>query len=164
MDRVTELADLVRPRDGLRVVGGRVVQVVDSSHVLVDLGDKAVTAFGSAPVGADVRLMVGGGVVELIPAPPTPVPYRMASGSATLTFSGSATASVAISFPAGRFTLTPRWMAWLRTQELGIVIAATSETTSGATIRGATGGGAPYTGSVSVGWLAWQMSASDKDF
>lgn len=82
MDRVTELADLVRPRDGLRVVGGRVVQVVDSTHVLVDLGDKAVTAFGSAPVGADVRLMVGGGVVEVMAQTPAGVVSAFAGASA----------------------------------------------------------------------------------
>jgi len=163
MDRVSDLADLVRPRDGLRVIGGRVVQVVDATHVLVDLGDKAVTASGAAPVGADVRLLVGGGVVELIQAPPTPtpVPYRMASGSTSLTFSGT-NASVGVTFPAGRFSVTPRFMVALR-ESRQIIISATDETTSGGTIRGTTINGETYSGSVPVAWVAWQMTPTSKD-
>lgn len=82
MDRVTELADLVRPRDGLRVIGGRVVQVVDATHVLVDLGDKAITASGAAPVGADVRLIVGAGVVEVMAQTPAGIVSAFAGASA----------------------------------------------------------------------------------
>lgn len=173
MDPINQLADRLRPASAARVVVGIVESVVDGTHVRVDLGDLMVSASWPASLGTPVAgvactLLVGDGVARVISsdqAPPTPVltPYRMASGSATLTFSGSSTASVAISFPAGRFSVTPRWMAWLRTEALGIVIAATSETTSGATIRGATGGGAPYTGSVSVGWLAWQMTPTSRD-
>ena len=170
---MSELAEILHTGTPLTVRVGVVVGVTDSTHALVDVGERVIGASWPASLGTPVAgmactLLVGDGVARVISsdqAPPTPVltPYRMASGSATLTFSGSSTASVAISFPAGRFTLTPRWMAWLRTEALGIVIAATSETTSGATIRGATGGGAPYTGSVSVGWLAWQMTPTSKD-
>ena len=168
---MSELAEILHTSTPLTVRVGVVVDVTDSTHAHVDVGERVIGASWPASLGTPVAgvactLLVGDGVARVISsdqAPPTPVPYRMASGSGTLTFSGSSTASVAISFPAGRFTLTPRWMAWLRTQALGIVIAATSETTSGATIRGATGGGAAYTGSVSVGWLAWQMTPTSRD-
>ena len=168
---MSELAEILHTGTPLTVRVGVVVDVTDSTHALVDVGERVIGAawprsLGTPVAGVACTLLVGDGVARVISsdqAPPTPVPHRMASGSATLTFSGSSTASVAISFPAGRFSVTPRWMAWLRTEALGIVIAATSETTSGATIRGATGGGAAYTGSVSVGWLAWQMTPTSKD-
>ena len=157
MDRITELADLVRPRDGLRVVGGRVVQVVDSSHVLVDLGDKAVTAFGSATVGADVRLLVGGGVVELIPVPPAPpAAAKIAGGSGTMTFSASSTASAAESFPAGLFSAAPIVVASLRTSGLGIAVSVTNVTASGCTVRGITAGGTNISETVAFAWIAYQ--------
>ena len=157
MDRITELADLVRPRDGLRVVGGRVVQVVDSSHVLVDLGDKAVTAFGSAPVGADVRLLVGGGVVELIPVPPAPpAAVKIAGGSGSMSFSGSSTASDAETFPAGLFSAAPIVVASLRTSGLGIAVSVTNVTASGCTVRGITAGGTSITKTVNFDWIAYQ--------
>lgn len=170
---MSELAEILHTGTPLTVRVGVIVDVTDSTHALVDVGERVIGASWPASLGTPVAgvtctLLVGDGVARVISSdqpPPTPVltPYRMASGSATLTFSGSSTASVAISFPAGRFTVAPRWMAWLRTEALGIVIAATSESTSGATIRGATGGGAPYTGTVSVGWLAWQMTPTSKD-
>ncbi len=67
MDSLAELADLLRPSAGLRVVGGTVVQVVDATHVLVDLGDKTVTAYTAQAVaaGSAVRLLVGAGVCEV---------------------------------------------------------------------------------------------------
>lgn len=168
-----DLAELLHTGTPLTVRVGVVVDVTDSTHALVDVGERVIGAAWPASLGTPVAgvtctLLVGDGVARVISsdqAPPTPVltPHRMASGSATLTFSDSSTASVAISFPAGRFAVAPRWMAWLRTEALGIVIAATSESTSGATIRGATGGGASYTGTVSVGWLAWQMTPTSRD-
>ena len=69
MDHIGELADRLRsPSAPLRVVSGVAVAVPDASHVLVSVGDRAVTAWspGSVSVGDDVRLLVGGNVCEIV--------------------------------------------------------------------------------------------------
>ena len=69
MDAINTLADqLRRPSAPLRVVSGVVVAVPDASHVLVSVGDRAVTAWspGSVLVGDTVRLLVGGNVCEVV--------------------------------------------------------------------------------------------------
>ena len=72
---MTEAEDLARTiRDaanaGLRVTQGTVVEVVDTTHVSVDLGDRVITAYrpGSVPAGAgaSVRVLVGSGVAEVV--------------------------------------------------------------------------------------------------
>ena len=157
-----------------RVIGGTVAALIDDTHVLVDLGDQAITAAWPASLGTpedelSVRVLVSGGTAEVISTkatPPTPeVPdqavYAWASGSASLSFSSSGTASVSVSFPSGRFTVSPRWLAWIRTADMRVIISATNESTSGGTIRGAVVG--TMTGSVSVGWAAWQRTSTSKD-
>lgn len=171
MDPINQLADRLRPASAARVVVGIVESVVDGTHVRVDLGDLMVSASWPASLGTPVAgvactLLVGDGVAHVISsdqAPPTPVltPYRMASGSSALTFSASTTASVLVSWPAGRFTVAPRWVAWLRTAAAGVVIATSNETLTEGRINGTAFASASTT--VSVGWLAWQMTPTSKD-
>lgn len=70
MDPVSDLAQTLRDAipSGLRVLGGRVVAVVDGTHAQVDIGDRVVTAYAASPavVGADVRLLVGSGSCEVL--------------------------------------------------------------------------------------------------
>ena len=72
MSTVEDLARTIRDaaNAGLRVTQGTVVEVVDGTHVSVDLGDRVITAYrpGSvaAPAGAGVRVLVGSGVAEVI--------------------------------------------------------------------------------------------------
>lgn len=171
MDPINQLADRLRPASAARVVVGIVESVVDGTHVRVDLGDLMVSASWPASLGTPVAgvactLLVGDGVAHVISsdqAPPTPVltPYRMASGSTNLTFSASTTASVLVSWPAGRFTVAPRWVAWLRTAATGVVIATSNETLTEGRINGTAFASTSTT--VSVGWLAWQMTPTSKD-
>ena len=164
-----DLAELLHTGTPLTVRVGVIVDVTDSTHALVDVGERVIGAAWPASLGTPVAgvtctLLVGDGVARVISSdqpPPTPVPYRMASGSATLTFSGSSTASVAISFPAGRFTVTPRWVAWLRTAATGVVIATSNETLTEGRINGTAFASTSTT--VSVGWLAWQRTATSRD-
>lgn len=171
MDAVTELADRLRPPPQLRVISGVVVQVVDTTHVLVDIGDRAVTAYRPATIpagtGSAVRLLVGGNTTEILSAGTADgggggsgarLPLSMATGSLTLTFSG-APASADVAFPAGRFTAAPVVTATLAVAGLGISLSATSVTASGCTI----GGSSSYTGSVPVQWIAVQMTATGAD-
>ena len=72
MSTVEDLARTIRDaaNSGLRVAQGTVVEVVDTTHVSVDLGDRVITAYrpGSvpAPAGAGVRVLVGSGVAEVV--------------------------------------------------------------------------------------------------
>ena len=149
---------------GLRVAQGTVVEVVDSTHVRVDLGDRIITAYrpGSVPAGAGagVRVLVGSGVAEVVSstgggASGAALPFSMATGSLTLAFSG-APASKNVAFPAGRFTAAPVVTATLAVAGLGISLSATSVTASGCTI----GGSSSYSGSVPVQWIAVQMTSA----
>lgn len=169
---ITELAAhlVALARSGqARMVGGIVAAQVDATHVLVDLGDQAITAawpasLGAAADGMSVRVLVSGGTAEVITtkaAPADPAVYAMASGSTNLTFSASTTASVLVSWPAGRFTVAPRWVAWLRTAASGVVIATSNETMTEGRINGTAFASTSTT--VSVGWLAWQRTATSRD-
>ena len=72
MTSVEDLARTIRDaaNAGLRVAQGTVVEVVDTTHVSVDLGDRVITAYrpGSVPAGAGagVRVLVGSGVAEVV--------------------------------------------------------------------------------------------------
>ena len=155
------LVALARSGDA-RVVAGVIAAGIDAQHVLVDLGDQAITAawpasLGTPADGISVRVLVSGGIAEVIStkqAPPVPPTIKHIDGTATLNFSGSSTASVAVSYSSAGFVSNPKVLATLQTQGLGIVVAVTSRTTTGCTIRGATGGAATYTGAVDVGWYA----------
>ena len=119
MTEAEDLARLIRDaaNAGLRAAQGTVVEVVDATHVRVDLGDRVITAYrpGSVPAGAGaaVRVLVGSGVAEVVSSTGggsssgAALPFSMAAGTVTLSFSG-APASASVTFPAGRFT-QPRW-------------------------------------------------------
>ena len=77
MDAINTLADqLRRPSAPLRVVSGVAVAVPDASHVLVSVGDRAVTAWLPASiragVGDAVRLLVGGNTAEVLSVSASP--------------------------------------------------------------------------------------------
>lgn len=81
MDAINTLADqLRRPSAPLRVVSGVVVAVPDASHVLVSVGDRAVTAWLPASiragVGDAVRLLVGGNTAEVLSVSASPTPFN----------------------------------------------------------------------------------------
>ncbi len=164
-----DLAELLHTGTPLTVRVGVIVDVIDSTHALVDVGERVIGAawprsLGTPVAGVTCTLLVGDGVARVISsdqAPPTPVPYRMASGSTNLTFSASTTASVLVSWPAGRFTVAPRWVAWLRTAATGVVIATSNETLTEGRIDGTAFASTSTT--VSVGWLAWQMTPTSRD-
>lgn len=69
MDPITEYAQELAREDSLRVIGGTVVEAVDGTHVRVDIGGRAVTAYGSGAVGSAVRLVVGRGTCEILGSP-----------------------------------------------------------------------------------------------
>lgn len=169
---MSELADLLKTPTPLGIRIGIVTAVIDSRHVMVDIGERSIGAAWPASLGTpvadiDVTLVVGDGVARVITSSraPAEIPaqtvYAMASESATLTFSASGTASVDVAFPTGRFTVTPRFMAYIRSPGLRVIISATNESITGGRINGAVVG--TMTGSVSVGWLAWQRTATSKD-
>ena len=166
MSTVEDLARTIRDAAsaGLRVAQGTVVEVVDTTHVRVDLGDRVITAYrpGSvpAPTGAGVRVLVGSGVAEVVSstgggASGAALPFSMAAGTVTLSFSG-APASASVTFPAGRFTQPPVVTATLAVASLGISLSARSITATGCT----SGGSSSYTGSVPVRGVAVQMTAA----
>ena len=169
---MSELADLLKTPTPLGIRIGIVTAVIDSRHVMVDIGERSIGAAWPASLGTpvadiDVTLVVGDGVARVITSSraPAEIPaqtvYAMTSGSTNLTFSASTTASVLVSWPAGRFTVAPRWVAWLRTAATGVVIATSNETLTGGRINGTAFASTSVT--VSVGWLAWQRTATSKD-
>lgn len=117
MDHIGELADRLRsPSAPLRVVSGVAVAVPDASHVLVSVGDRAVTAWspGSVSVGDDVRLLVGGNVCEVISSrsPFRTVPFAVASGTSMgVAATTTDNINIPITYPAGRFTSPPTLIA-----------------------------------------------------
>lgn len=154
-DYAQSMRDLAS-RSGLRRLRGTVAEVVDAQHVRVSVGDRTVIAFGAAPVGAAVSLLVGDGACELIGSTGGSLPHAMAAGTVSLTFSG-APASASVTFPPGRFSVAPNVMATLLgTTGLGITTSVTDVTATGCTVRGSSS----YTGTVSVAWQAVQMTSS----
>ena len=108
MDHIGELADRLRsPSAPLRVVSGVAVAVPDASHVLVSVGDRAVTAWLPASiragVGDAVRLLVGGNTAEVLSvsaSAPTPFNGSAANDAGitlTTTLSNIVSASVTLS-------------------------------------------------------------------
>lgn len=69
MDPIAEYAQELAREDSLRVIGGTVVEAVGGTHVRVDIGGRAVTAYGSGAVGSAVRLVVGRGTCEVLGSP-----------------------------------------------------------------------------------------------
>lgn len=69
MDPIAEYAQELAREDSLRVIGGTVVEAVDGTHVRVEIGGRAVTAYGSGAVGSAVRLVVGRGTCEVLGSP-----------------------------------------------------------------------------------------------
>lgn len=89
------------------------------------------------------------------------IPMAIAAGSATLNISAAATATVAITFPASRFSVAPIVMATITNAVTGatkLIPRVTTATTSGANIVVYTGDGTNATATgVTIGWIAIQM-------
>lgn len=66
MGAVEELAAAMRTQRPGRTLPGTVVEVLDATHVRVSIGDRAVKAFGVAPVGAHVTVWTGDNLTEVI--------------------------------------------------------------------------------------------------
>ena len=60
MGAIEEYAAAIRPKRPPRTLVGTVAEVIDATHVRVSIGDRAVAAFGVAPVGARVSVNVRG--------------------------------------------------------------------------------------------------------
>lgn len=105
------------------------------------------------PLGTD-RLMDGDDAIHNLAQAVDDHLGRVAAGQATVAVSTANTpASVAVTFPVGRFTATP----YIVTQYNG-TLAGRSASSSAASTAGATvWGNAPTTGNVAVGWVAVQV-------
>ena len=162
---MSELAEILHTGTPLTVRVGVIVDVTDSTHALVDVGERVIGAawprsLGTPVAGVACTLLVGDGVARVISsdqAPPTPpAAVKIAGGSGTMTFSASSTASDAESFPAGLFSAAPIVVASLRTSGLGIAVSVTNVTASGCTVRGITAGGTNISETVAFDWIAYQ--------
>lgn len=60
MGAIEDYAAAIRPKQAPRTLVGTVAEVIDATHVRVSIGDRAVAAFGVAPVGARVSVNVRG--------------------------------------------------------------------------------------------------------
>jgi hypothetical protein len=86
------------------------------------------------------------------------VPFRMAQGVVSVGTGGSNSASQAVTFPAGLFTVAPIVMVSKTTAQQKAIPNASSPTTSGVTIGYWTGDGTNTAGAVSISWLAIQLT------
>lgn len=81
-----------------------------------------------------------------------------ARGKATITFSNVASANVAVTFPAGRFTAPPNAIASATgpasTQYIGVVFSTTA---TGATVSARQYQNTPVTTTVDVAWWAFNV-------
>ena len=118
-----------------------------------DLASKLANA--DAEVAAAVNAAADAqGALTAIAALVAGVP-KIATGRVLLNFTGSNTASAAVSFPAGLFAAAPATQVSLYTGDpLGIVVHHSGRSNTGMTVRGTTGSGGSYAGSVYVEWLA----------
>ena len=66
MGAVEELAAAMRSERPGRALPGTVVAVIDAAHVRVSIGDRAIAAYGSAPVGAHVTVWVRDNLAEVV--------------------------------------------------------------------------------------------------
>lgn len=67
MGAVEDLAAVMRSGpDSTRPVTGTIVEVLDATHVRVDIGQVAVKAFGSGAVGESVRVLLSRGSADVL--------------------------------------------------------------------------------------------------
>ena len=167
---MSDLAELLKQPTPLGIRVGIVTAVIDPTHVMVDIGERSVGAAWPASLGdpitdVDVTLIVGDGVARIITSsraatlPQTL--FAFASGSTSISLSAAGSGSVSVSFPAGRFTTTPRFKAYLRSADLRVAVATTGESISGGTIHVAVVG--TMTGTIQIGWEATQRTPTSKD-
>lgn len=87
--------------------------------------------------------------------------YREAAGQQGITITAATFATVALTFPAGRFTVPPLVTATIATAPGGsakLIPRVTAVTTTGAALYVYTGDGSSATASVSIAWHATQMT------
>lgn len=117
------------------------------------------------PAGTD-RVMDGDNAMQTIAETlddlsKTGVPYRMATGIATVAISSATQGQQAVTFPVGRFTVTPIIIAW--TWSWPSATLASARTSGSASANGFTvvvNTSTAVTGSYTVHWLAIQMTSS----
>lgn len=91
-------------------------------------------------------------------------PYRMQIGAALIDFSNNANGQVAINFEPGRFTAVPRiFVMKAESGEARTVPYYQGATTAGATLGAYDATGTALTGSLSVVWVAMQMTPTSSD-
>lgn len=167
------LRDEVNARVVKRVVGrldSAVVAATPSSgdatvKVLLDGGSVAVPARAArgALFTAGDRVLVwrAGSKLRILghAGPLTAAhPYAEASGQVNVSVSASITGTASVSFPAGRFTVTPLVMCQARATTVWMAMPS-GESTSGFTATARNIAGSSGTATVSVTWRAWQMSS-----
>jgi hypothetical protein len=90
------------------------------------------------------------------------LPVRMSAGSVSVVLSSDTVAFTAITFPVSRFSVAPLVVATLQSAPGGsakFVPRVISITTSGANVYVYTGDGTSQTATVTVAWVAIQMTA-----
>lgn len=109
-----------------------------------------------AGAGLELEFTTDGSTFHTVPATPM-VPSRTARGSVALTVSSAVGASQSVTFPAGRFTATPKVFVSKQSADLSKFIPyVTTISSTGCTIGIYAGDGVAASGSVTVAWSAEQ--------
>lgn len=125
----------------------------------------AITPSSSNPIlffradagdGLELEYTTDGSTFHTVPATPM-VPSRTARGSVALTVSSAVGTSQSVTFPAGRFTATPKVFVSKQSADLSKYIPyVTTISSTGCTIGIYAGDGVAASGSVTVAWSAEQ--------
>ena len=165
---MSDIGELLKSSTPLGIRVGMVTAVIDATHVAVDIGDRLIGASWPASLGepvkdVDVTLIIGDGIARVVTSSRAAAQalFGFASGSTSISLSNSGTGSTNVSFPSGRFTVTPRFKAYLRTPDLRVSVSTTNESVGGGTINVAVVG--TMTGTIDFGWEATQRTPTSKD-
>jgi hypothetical protein len=130
--------------------------VKDGATAIQELADDVDARFGDDANYPDQIVNVVSGVSR-------PVAYAMAAGTGTATFTAAASSSVAVTFPASRFTEAPIVTCAFQQLTGGgqfWVHRIDAPTTSGTTFRLSTYNAANITATVKVNFVATQMTSA----
>jgi len=152
-------SDPVVTEDAAQTLTGKTVQSATA-------GDEALVVLASASQTANlVETKTSGGTLRTYLDdyyqwyhPTGPLPYAVSAGKVTLTFSGTTNASATVTFPSGRFSVTP--VVTMTTEYNGRQFAApriTSVSSSSMDVVLYTHDGTTFSGYLAVHWNALQM-------
>lgn len=113
------------------------------------------------PAGVPSRAAIQAAIDEAVSTRTDGLPYAMAAGTVSVTLSGVAVDSAAITFPASRFAVAPIVTVTIANGPSGtskFVPRVIGATASGASVYVYTGDATTATGSVVVNWTAVQMT------